>query len=143
MPEAAGLIGNDFKFQIGDGASPESFTDFCAVFDVGELGEESPLVRLTTLCSDAEEYRAGLADGLEIPLQCNFEQADTQIRQLYTDYKNKTTRGFRLIAKTAPQDTLTFDAIVRGWRLSPPVGERAVANFTLKITGAVVWAEGA
>lgn len=142
MPEASGLIGNDFKFQIGDGASPEAYTDFCAVFDVGEIGEESPLVRLTTLCSDAEEYRTGLADGLEIPLQANFAQADDQIRQLYTDFKNSAARAFRLICKDSPQDTFDFNAIVRSWRIGPPVGERAVANFTLKITGSVTWTEG-
>lgn len=140
--EAQGLIGNDFKFQLGQGTSPETYEDFCAVFDVGEIGEESPLVRLTTLCSDAEEYTTGLADGLEIPLQANFIQADDQIRQLYTDYKGRTVRGFRLICKDSPQDTFVFNAIIRGWRLQPPVAERAVANFTLKISGPVTWAEG-
>ena len=140
--EAQGLIGNDFKFQIGDGASPETFEDFCAIFDTGEIGEESPLVRLTTLCSDAEEYRAGLADGLEIPLQANFHQSDDQIRQLYSDYKANTKRTFKLICKDSPQDAFEFRAIVRAWRVTSPVAERAVASFTLKITGGVTWTEG-
>ena len=61
---AEALIGNDFKFQVGDGESPEGFDDFCAVSAVGELGEEKPLIDITTLCSDAREYRNGLADGV-------------------------------------------------------------------------------
>lgn len=136
-------IGNDFKLQLGDGASPEQFTDFCAVFDVGELGEESPLVRLTSLCDDVERYRAGLADGLEIPLQANFEQGDEQVRALYDAYKAGTELNFRLVTKDSPADTFAFTSIVRGWRIAPPVGERAAVTFTLKITSEVVWTEGA
>ncbi len=136
-------IGNDFKFQLGNGASPELFEDFCAVIDVGELGEESPLVRLTSLCDDVERYRAGLADGLEIPLQANFAQGDDQIRAMYEAFKGKTELNFRLVTKASPVDSFAFTAIVRGWRISPPVGDRTTVTFTLKIVSEVMWDEAA
>lgn len=132
-------IGNDFKFQVGNGSSPEVFSDFCAVFDTGELGEEKSLIDITTLCSDAREYRNGLADGLEISLQVNFSQGDAQIASLYADYQADTIRNFRLVTKDSPEDIFEFAATVRSWRLKTPVGDRATATFGLKISGPVVW----
>lgn len=143
MSEETTLIGNDFKFQLGDGASPPAFSDFCAVFDVGEIGEESSLVDITTLCDDAMRYRSGLPDGLEIPLQTNGVMQDTQIRALYAAYRNNTLLTFRLTTKEAPIDSFEFSAIVRGWRISPPVNEKAVFNFILKVSGGVEWNQSA
>lgn len=134
------LIGNDFKFQIGDGAEPEVFADMCAAFDVGEIGEEKSLIDITTLCDDIMRYRNGLADGLEIPLQVNAIMQDEQIRALYDAYKDNTVGNYKIITKAPlPEDGFEFPAIVRAWRVSPPVNGRAVISFTLKIVGEVVW----
>lgn len=137
--EEDALIGNDFKLQVGNGESPEQFADFCAVFDAGELGEDKPLVDITTLCDNARRYRNGLADGLEIPLVANFKGDDGQIRGLYADFKNNATRNFQLVTKDSPEEVFAFSAIVRGWRIKPSVGEKASATFTLKISGEVIW----
>lgn len=134
------LIGNEFRFQIGDGASPEVFTDFCAVVEANGIGEEAPLIDTTSLCDQARTYRPGLPDGMEIPLVLNFLQGDTQSRQLYSDYKNKTRRNFRLlVADSSPEEYVEFTAVVRAWSLNPPVGEKTTLNFTLKATGEVNW----
>lgn len=138
---AESRIGNDFKFQIGDASSPPVYTDFCATVDVGEIGEEKPLIDITTLCSNAREYRSGLADGLEIPLMVNFEPGDTQIRALYAAYQAAAVQRFRLVTKDSPEDAFEFTAIVRAWRITVPVGEKSSATFTLKITGPVVWVQ--
>lgn len=137
---ADSLIGNDFKFQIGDGEDPEVFVDFCAAFDVGEIGEEKPLIDITTLCDNVMKYRAGLIDGLEIPLQVNTSMQDPHIRTVYAAYGSGEALSFRLITKSPlPEETFTFAAIVRGWRVQPPVGAKAVMSFTLKINSAVEW----
>lgn len=135
------LIGNDFTFQLGDGASPEGFADMCAVVDVGEIGEEKPLIDVTSLCDNARKYRNGLADGLEIPLSANFLQNDAQLESLYTSYKNDAIRNFRLVTKDSPQDIFAFAATIRGWRLRPPVGEKAQITFTLKVSGEITWTQ--
>jgi hypothetical protein len=134
------LIGNEFRFQVGDGASPETFANMCAVVEANGIGEESPLIDTTSLCDQARTYRRGLPDGLEIPLVVNFIQGDTQIQDLYTDYKNKTVRNFRMtIADSSPEEYIELSAIIRGWNLGPPVGEKATMTFTLKATGDVNW----
>jgi hypothetical protein len=134
------LIGNEFRFQLGNGASPEVFADMCAVIEANGLGEESPLIDTTALCDLARTYRRGLPDGLEIPLVVNFIQGDTQIQQLYLDFKAKTVRNFRmLIADSSPPEYIEFSAIIRGWSLGAPTGEKSSMTFTLKATGEVNW----
>lgn len=135
------LLGNEFRFQLGDGGSPESFANMCATVDVAGLGAEKGLVEVTAMCDAARTYRNGIADGIEFPLVVNFLQGDAQIRQVYADFVNDTTRRFRLALANTPGEYFEFAATVRGWTLAPPVGEKATMTFTLKITGEVVWAQ--
>jgi hypothetical protein len=132
-------IGNEFKFQIGSG-SPATFTDFCAVTDAGQIGESSPQIDVTSLCDEARTYRAGLADGSQINLKCNFLQGDATIRALYQAYKTKTRQVFRLkVDDTSPEEYFEFNATVLGWNVTAPVGAKAEVTFTLKISGGVTW----
>lgn len=138
------LIGNDFKVMLGDGNSPETFTDLCAAFDFGSVGEEKPLVDVTAYCDDGRTYRNGLADGVEIPLQCNFISGDTGLQALYEHYKNDTVPTFRIVVKEAadpasPTRYFEFAATVRAWNVTGPIGEKSVLSFTLKISGGVTW----
>lgn len=148
MPSEDTLIGNDFRVQIGDGNSPQVFTDYCPAIDFGSVGEEKPLVDVTSLCDLARAYRNGLADGLEIPLQANFlSSADVtghaQSAGLYADYKADTIRRFRIaIVDSSPPEFFEFSATIRAWNVAGPIGERATLTFTLKITGEVLWESG-
>lgn len=140
MASEDALIGNDFTVQLGDTASPPNYTDMCAVFDFGSLGEEKPLVDVTALCDDARKYRNGLADGVEIPLQCNFIPGDTQEQALYEAYKADTVVNIRISMKdSSPAEYFDFAATVRAWNFTGTIGERSVFTFTLKISGGVTW----
>jgi hypothetical protein len=135
-------IGNDFRVLLGDGNSPEVFTDLCAAFDFGAVGEEKPLVDVTSYCDDGRTYRNGLADGVEIPLQCNFIVGDAGLVALYNHYKNDTVPTFRIVVDdvaASPNNFFEFAATVRAWNVTGPIGEKAVLTFTLKISGAVTW----
>lgn len=134
------LIGNDFRFQLSDMGETPVFSDMCAVIDFSTIGEDKSAVEVTSLCDQARTYRNGLADGAEIPLQCNFIQGDAQIQALYEAFSANTILDFRLtIHGSSPLEKFDFSATVRGWKLSGPVGERSTATFTLKISGPVVW----
>jgi hypothetical protein len=138
------LICNDFTVMLGDGASPEVFRDLCAAFDFGSVGEEKPLVEVTSYCDDARTYRNGLADGVEIPLQCNFIVGDSLLIELYDHYKNDTVPNFRIVATgtdASPDNYFEFAATVRAWNISGAIGERSVLTFTLKISGEVTWVQ--
>jgi hypothetical protein len=134
------LIGNDWKVQLGDGDSPQQFEDLCAAFDFGSVGEEKPLVDVTSYCDDGRAYRNGLADGVEIPLQNNFIPGDQLLSQLYQAYKTDALVTVRIVHKdSSPEEFFEFDATVRGWNVTGPIGEKSILTYTLKISGEVLW----
>lgn len=135
------LIGNELRFAIqASDMSPTEFIDFCAVVDVGAIGEEKTAIDVTTLCSTAREYRGGLADGVEIPLQCNFIVDDELTHRMYQLYRTNEVETFRLyVVGASPEEYFQFDASVRAWNLAVPVGDKATITFTLKISGEVLW----
>lgn len=136
---AESLIGNDLKVEYLDTtASPNAYTEIEAATDFGEFGEEKPILDITALASTAREYRNGLADGLEIPLSMNYTSDDADWTFLYNAYDSDTLVTFRIIDKTSsPEAGFSFNATIRGWRVNGPVGEKASASFTLKISGSV------
>lgn len=134
------LIGNDWVVQLGNGDSPPVFADLCAAFDFGSVGEEKPLVDVTSYCDEARAYRNGLADGVEIPLQNNFIPGDLQLVALYDAYKNDELVDIRILRKdSSPEEYFQFQATVRAWNVAGPIGERSVLTYTLKISGEVLW----
>lgn len=134
------LIGNDMVVQLGNGDSPPVFADLCAAFDFGQVGEEKPLVDVTSYCDLARAYRNGLADGMEIPLQNNFITGDLLLVALYDAYKADELVDIRILLKdSSPEEYFQFSATVRAWNVSGPIGERAVLTYTLKISGEVLW----
>lgn len=139
------LLGNDFKVLLGDGDSPPDFVDMCATVDFGSVGEEKPLVDVTSYCDDARAYRNGLADGVEIPLQLNYISGDDTAKALYNAYKDDELVQIRIQKKDEPDVSPTipeyfqFNATVRAWNVAGAIGERATLTFTLKVSGSVLW----
>jgi hypothetical protein len=139
---AAAVLGNELRFKmLNTGVSPNTWDTLDATIDFGEFGEDKPLVDITAQTSDAREYRNGLADGLEIPLTMNFHGNAANVvsfDRMYAAFSNNTTESFRItVLNASPNYGFQFNAIVRGWRVSGPVGEKSTASFTLKISGAV------
>lgn len=135
------LLGNDFRLQIGDGDSPEEFTDFCAASEVTGIGESKPQVDVTTLCDLARKFRGGLPEGAEVTLTANMIQGDVQTRALFQNYKNNEIVNFRMnITDASPEEFFEFSATILGWSIATPVGEKSTMTFTLKMSGEVTWA---
>lgn len=127
-------------FERGNADSPTSFTRVCQVFGISGLGETNSLEDVTTFCSGGNrEYIGGLADGNEMTVECNYEQATTAISNLINDVKAKTVREYRLaIEQASPSETMTFHAVPLSWELGPSVDGKNTISFTLKISGEIV-----
>lgn len=140
MASEDSLIGNDLVLQVGNEDSPPIYTDMCSVFDPGQIGESKPTVDVTTLCDRARTYRGGLADGSEITLQANNIIGDLNAQRLYSAFKNNEVVPFRLLVRDAsPPEHYDFHAIVNGWNVNAPVGDKSVKGYTLKVSGEVIW----
>lgn len=139
---AAAKIGNELRLKyLNTSTSPNAYTTLDAVIDFGEFGEEKPLIDITEQISDAREYRNGLADGIEFPVTMNFHGNTanvTAFNVLYNAYLNNTLTAFQItVLNASPQFGFRFNGTVRAWRVTGPVGEKSVATFTVKISGAV------
>lgn len=132
------FVGNIF-FERGNGASPEVYTRICQVFGISGVGESNELLDATTFCSaGSREYIAGLADGEEISIECNYEQADTNLLAMISDVKNKITRSVRLVIEDlSPDEVISFDAVCMSWVINPAVDNKNTITFGFKITGSV------
>lgn len=140
MASEQALIGNEFVVQIGDGNSPPAFTDLCFVTDITGVGEEKPLVETTAYCDDGRTYRNGLKDGAEVTVEGNFIENDVGIQTLKDAYDADALVDMRLTVKgSSPAAYIQFSATVRAWTITAPIGERAVMQFTAKISGVVTW----
>lgn len=135
------LLGNDIILQLGDGNSPEAFTDFCAIFDAGQIGETKPQVDVTGQCDLVRVFRGGLPEGAEFTVQANFIQGDAQTRDMYTRYKANENVSMRLnVLGSSPPEYFQLRAAILGWAVVKGAnGERAAMTFTLKISGEIEW----
>ncbi len=133
------LSGFGTLLKIGDGGSPENFTTIAEVQDIGGPAFSLDAVEITHHGSGGwREYIAGLLDAGEISFDLNFEPTETThgyTAGLLKDMTDKTTRNFQLVFPDAGNTTWEFAALITGFEVNEPVGDKISASITLKITG--------
>ncbi len=129
---------NGVTIKRGDGAGTEVFTAISEVLSMSGLGKTNPLVEVTNFDSTGREYIAGLADGTEISLECNYLPADTQQQALVADVDAGTVRNFEILITdgTTPL-TYSFAVTPLSWVINPSFDDKNTLTFTLKISGAI------
>jgi len=129
---------NGVTIKRGDGAGTEVFTAISEVLSMSGLGKTNPLVEVTSFDSTGREYIAGLADGTEIALECNYLPADTQQQGLISDVDAGTVRNFQILITdgTTPK-TYAFAVTPLSWVINPSFDDKNTLTFTLKISGAI------
>lgn len=138
MATAANI--SKFKFRLGNAASPEVFNAVEEVLSISGFGLNNELLDVTNFDSPAgtREYIAGLADGAEITVECNYLPAGTQQSALKTAVGSQVTRNFQIAyTGTSPETTFNFAAVCMGWTIDPSPTEQNRITFTVKISGAI------
>ena len=129
---------NGVTIKRGDGAGTEVFNAISEVLSMSGLGKTNPLVEVTSFDSTGREYIAGLADGTEITLECNYLPADTQQQALIGDVDNGTVRNMQvLITDGTTPLTYSFAVTPLSWVINPSFDDKNTLTFTLKISGAI------
>jgi hypothetical protein len=131
------------KLQMGDGASPEVFTDIGNLGDVDGPGSKLDTVEVTHHGSDAKEYAATIIDGGEVKWTINYDPAGATHNNsaggiLYV-MQQKTLKNFKLVFPAAVAAGPTFAAFVTDFQPKAPVAGKLSADITLKISGPVTW----
>ena len=133
----AAFIGK-FKVGIGDDASPQSYTNLEEVLTCTGVGKLNELKEVTNFDSPAgtKEYIAGLAEGQEVVITCNYKSTHTEQQALIGYVDAGSTKNFRLLDTDAsPNEAFQFDAVCLGWRMEPSTSDQNQIVFTVKITG--------
>ena len=127
------------ELRMGDGTSPEQFTDVEEVVSISGPDGAANLIDVTHLKSTGKEYLQGLADYGKISLECNFT-GETQQMALRTAYANQAAAGNYQLAIPDGNGTyhlFSFAAVVNGWSLSTPTDAKVGLTVSLQCSGSV------
>ena len=128
---------SNWTFKLGSAASPQVLTAIEEVTDMSNIGATNPLLDATNFDSNgAMEFIAGLAEGDEFTIECNWlPNAAGQIIA-YAAQEAKATRLFSATYDgVSPEKVWSGSVICLGYSLAPSPTEVNKVTFTYKITG--------
>lgn len=138
MTTAANI--SNFKFKLGTTASPQVLTDIEEVLSVSGVGKTNQLLDVTNFDSDAgtREYIAGLAEGDEITVECNYKPGGTMQTVAMASVDSGLTKMAKLLySGSSPNRSWSFNVVCLGYTVVPSSTEQNRITFTYKISGAV------
>jgi predicted secreted protein len=127
-----------FKFKKATTGSPATYNDVEEVMSISGVGKNNELVDVTNFDSPAgtKEYIAGLADGSEISVECNYVPAATHQAAMISSVDAGETINFQVsYTGSSPDETWSFAGVCLGWELQPSPTEQNKIVFTVKISG--------
>jgi len=135
----AGVSSQGLTISIGNGASPETFTDIANITGHDGPSRENPEIDVTSLSSTAKEFLPGLVDNGEISINLNFDASDNSHDALLDAQEARTVHNFKITwpGSASPPKAWTFPAFVKSFSTSSSVDAPLTGSLTLRITGAV------
>ncbi len=138
MPTSA-VNANQTALQLGNGASPQSFTTIADGVALSGFGQKNDLIEVTNFQSTAKEFIGGLPDGQEITFTANYIPNNSQHVALMTAVRASSTKDFRLVLPpTVTPRTFSFSAVCMAFSLSLGPNAALQMAFTVKISGAIL-----
>lgn len=138
MTTSAFIGAGNVAFSVATVDSPASFDALPEVISISGLGAQNELVDATHFDSTAREYIAGLADGVEVTVECNYVQNNAVQERIIADVAARNTVNCQAIFDFAsPQASFSFAAVALGWQIAPSVDDRQTISFTFKISGSI------
>ncbi len=135
---SAAQIGFGAAFGIGDGASPEVFTNLAEVFSITPPSDNIDIIDVTHMTSPTRtrEFISGLNDPGEASFELNFVAggaADVAIRALNA---LTTTTNFRITFPDGTSGSVTwiFAGFLTGYSPAIPGEDKMTSTVTIKVT---------
>lgn len=120
---------------IGDWVFSHAAAELEEVLTLTGLGKSNSLVDATNFQSPAGtmEYIAGLADGSEITVTCNYIHDGIAQLALVADVDSQATAAFTLA--NGANTTYSFSAVCMSYSVVPSVTDQNQIEFGLKVSG--------
>lgn len=146
MPTSKAYSGQGLVVQIGtfDAVTTPAASDvFLSIGEINDCDPPSPsadTIEVTHLTSDIKEFIAGLLDGGEATLTCNFINDDPGQLECREAMTLRQRRNVRFIFPTTMiPNRLTAQAIVTSMPVKTASNDKAMLTIALKITSVYVW----
>lgn len=135
----AAISGYQTWFRIGDGATPENFTNIAEVVDGTPSQSERGEADATSHDSagHATECIPTFIDNGEVAITINWIPADATHLKLRTDFLSGVMRNFEVIYPDAGTLTDSFAAFVKAVKPAVPKDGVLTQDITLRISGQV------
>lgn len=125
---------------LSDGASPEVYTAIPNIVSFPTPSPEAADIDVSDLSSTAKEYLVGLIDNGEITLAGFYGPNEASHNTLQAAAGSTTLYNFRVtLADVSPNQTITFSARVKAFRLTTAVDEAVAMEIVLRTSGAATW----
>jgi predicted secreted protein len=129
-------IGHGSSFQrSSDGTSTGTFTAIGEVMSISPPNLSRETVDATHMASTDgwREFIAGLKDGGEVSIQCNFDPNGTDVSNWLADINDEDPGYYKVIFP----DTTSwgFAALMTGLEIEDPLDDKMVATATYKVSG--------
>lgn len=137
MPAEADL-GYGTKFQTGNGASPEVFTDLAFVTSITPPGMSRDSIDSSHMQSPDEwrQFIAGMKDAGEVTLELNFKPGGTAILALMAEKNLSSANATKTRRITFPDASyFEFEAFLTNIEPEAPLDDKMVLSATFKVSG--------
>lgn len=135
---SAAQMGAGAAFGIGDGASPETFTNLAEVVSITPPSDNTDIIDVTHMGSvnRTREFIAGFIDPGDVSMEMNFvpgSAADVAVQALRG---LATTTNFRITFPdgTAGSVTWIFAGFLSGYEPAIPLDDKMSATVTVKVS---------
>jgi hypothetical protein len=125
------------QLKLGDGATPEVFTNIDCIFEGPTGGGFAPqFIEARHHGTEDIIRRVSIVDKPALNFRAYYDSSDTQHGALVTAAKNGTKKNFKLVLTDAGAEEFTFGAYVSVSFESPVDGFQTI-SVTLAVDGAV------
>lgn len=140
--ELAGVDGTGYAaFNAGSPnavATPVTFSEFCELTGVNQQDGSADEEDVSTICSTAKEFEAGLSDSGTLQLDFNWAGNETVQAALRTAKVAGTTLAFKVaVGAAAAGGTVIMIGTVQQTSFSGQVGQVWKGSATIKLTGEI------
>lgn len=130
------IVSQGIKVYLGSTASPPVYTEIPEIKSISGPSTTIPMIDVTSLASDAKEYKPGLKDQGELQLTINWAPDNAVHGDLRDVQSDREVRPFKIEwTDASPVAVWTFDAYVMSFSVSASVDAVVEASVTLRITG--------
>ena len=136
-PSSAFIKGWTFNYDTVPSGSAV-YSVISEVTEVSGLGQTFPQVDVTSFDSSSKEYIAGLADGAEVSVTCNYLTSDTSHDALIGGAEHGPGQSFDLQFVSndgAASKTFLFSVVNLGFEITPAIDDKNTVVFNFKISG--------